>query len=118
MEILNGNSFKTNNSSYLNSSRTVLSSLNYLNNSLIQNLPTPLTPNYLPDYFNNQLSNAAEAKTNYNHISSFKNNHSLYYPGIFAPIGINIFSNIIITIAHIPVGLRTKKLQHGLKNDM
>ena len=117
-EILNGNSNRTNSSSYFNSSRTALSSLNSLNNALTQNLPNPLTPNYLPDYFNTQLSNAAEAKINYNHISSFKNNHSLYYPAIFVPTVINIFSNIIFTIMHTYVGLKTKKLQIKITADM
>ena len=83
-EILNDNSLNTNNSSYFNQSQTELSVLNSVNNTLKQNLPTPLAPNYLPGYFNTQVFNAAEAIIKYKHISSFKHNHSLYYPLIFS----------------------------------
>ena len=120
-EISNGNPNRTNSWTYFNSSRTALTSQNSSNNALTQNLPTPLTPNYLPDYFNTQLSNAAEAKINYNHISSFKNNHSLYYPAIFIPIfmpaTIHIIGSIICSIVYIPIRKKAIENERLLNNN-
>ena len=116
-EILNDNYIKAYNSSYFCSSREVLSGLNSSNNNLVQNFPTPAIPSYLPDYFNKHLSNAAVAKVGYNHISSFKNNYSVYYPAIFIPLSISLVENITIGNIHISLGFLTKKLQKKISNN-
>ena len=113
VEIISGNSLKTNNSSYFNSSRAVLSDLNSLSNTP---LPTPLNPTYLPNYFKKSLANAAEARVRYNQISSFRNNYSIYLPAIILGLpGLVITSGI--AIAHITVGIKTKKLQSKYSKD-
>ena len=118
-EFLNGNFLKINNSSYFDSSRIALSTINSSNNDFAQDLPVPVVPNYLPGYFNNQLSNAAEAKINYNGIRSFRSNYSLYIPAIvLGQIWVFVTAAIIgVAIAHIPIGIETKKFQHLLSND-
>ena len=119
-EIINDDSFKNNSLSYFSSSRTDLSSLNSLNNTLTQDLPTPLVPNYLPDYFNKQIFNDVQAKVRYNQISSFKNNESIYIPAILFGPGLiaAIGNSIIIGLVHIPVGILTKKRQRLNKDYM
>ena len=120
-EFLNGNFLKINNSSYFDSSRIALSTINSSNNDFAKGLPVPVVPNYLPGYFNNQLSNAAEAKINYNGIRSFKNNNSLYYPviflPIFMPIALHTVGSIITSIAHIPISIKAKKQKRLLFQD-
>ena len=127
-EISNANSFKANNLSYFNSSKEELSSINSSNNTFIHNLPIPLIPNYLPGYFNQQLSNASEAKVKYNQINSFNNNKTLYYPLIFSPfliVGIAVGSIIsVLKYRKLKIqrrnakdlNLRIDKLKEDIKN--
>ena len=116
-EITNSNSVKTNNSSYFKLSRTVSSDLDSLNNSP---LPTPLETTYLPNYFRKDILNVAEARVKYNQISSFRNNESIYIPAIvFGPGLITaIYASALIVIAHIAIGVGTKKQQSLNKDKM
>ena len=107
--ILNGNYFNNYISSYFNLSRTHMAGLYSLKNMPANSLPTPEIPNYLPDYFNNQLPNVAVTRVRYNHISLFKNNESLYIPTIILGPQLLVFMSFSlgIVIGHIPVGIIT-----------
>ena len=108
-EISSINSLKNNNLSYFNENRIILSNLNSLSNTkksdlILPGIPIPINPNYLPNYFNKELLNAAVARVEYNHISSFKHNHSLYYPLIFSPFLVVGVLGVIV----VPVVIRYK----------
>ena len=109
-EISNVNYLKKSNSSYFYKSSTILSVLNSsLNNEydlFRQVLPVPEIPNYLPDYFKKNILNVANAKVQYNKISEFNNNKSLYIPAIV--FGPDLIAAIGLIIGHFIVYKWTK----------
>ena len=121
-EISNINSLKANKLSYFNESETILSDLNSSLNTnkhdlILPGIPVPENPNFLPNYFNKELLNAAEARVKYNHISSFKHNHSLYYPWIFSLPFVVVVMGVIITPPFVKYKYKKSMSERRIKID-
>ena len=113
------NSLKADNLSYFKKNRTILSDLNSSLNAKKTDLPYPENPSYLPNYFNKELLYAAEVKVQYNHISSFKHNNSLYYPWIFSSLlifGIPLGTVLILATRYKYKKLKTSRADYA--NDL
>ena len=103
-KFLSNNSNNANIKQYYSSSRIFLSDINSSFNKIVNNIIGPSTPTNIPVNFNMHFFHVAEARVQYNNISSFKNNESLYIPAILT----SIFTTNIIILAHAIIGIRTK----------